>query len=73
MSMIQIKYVDTQHSNWHHRRQMDIADHHIYSMQLVSLFCGCESFVFQHEQTCWRIFRCVGKREAKASSSRSNQ
>ena len=59
-----------------HKRQMDTADttsqhndaHHIYSMQFVSLFCGCESLIFQHEQTCQRIFRYIGLYEAKASS-----
>ena len=29
---------------------------HSHSEQFVSLLCGCESFVFQHEQTCRRIF-----------------
>ena len=36
---------------------------HIYKKQFVSPFCGCESFIFQHEQTCLRIFRCICKRK----------
>ena len=63
-----------------HRRQMDTTDtsgqhhdaHHIYSKQFVSFFCSCESVIFQHEQTCRRIFRCICERETKASSLRSN-
>ena len=46
--------------------------HHIYSKQVVSFLCGCESFVFQHEHTCWIIFRCIGKRETKGSSLHCN-
>ena len=73
-----------QHSNWQtstqkriiHRRQMDATDttgenhdsHHIYAMQLVSVFYGCDSFFYKHEQTCRRLCRCIGKRETKASS-----
>ena len=36
--------------------------------QLVSFFCVCECFIFQHESTCWRIFRYIGQRDTKASS-----
>ena len=35
--------------------------HHIYLKQFISLFCSCESFIFQHEQTCRRIFRHANK------------
>ena len=63
-----------------HKEQMDTTGttghhhdaHHIYSKQIVGFFCGCESFIFQHEQTCRGIFRCIGKRETKPSSLRCN-
>ena len=63
-----------------HQRQMDTADstsqhhvaHNIYLKQFVIPFCGCQSFIFQHEQTCWSIFRCICKRETKASSLHRN-
>ena len=74
-SMIQIKYVNTtqqqadiltkgsfirdrwtaEHTSQHHE------EHHIYSKQFVTLFCGCESCIFQHEQT----FRCFSKRQTE--------
>ena len=46
--------------------------HHIYSQQCVSFFCMCDPFVFQHEQTCWRIVRYISQGETKASSLRSS-
>ena len=46
--------------------------HHACSKQFASFFCSCESFIFRHEQTCWGIFRCIGKRETKPSSLRTN-
>ena len=69
-----------QHKKIIHRRQVDTTDttgehhdsHHLYSKQFVSFFCSCESFFVQHVQTCPRIFRCIGKRERKASSLLSN-
>ena len=41
--------------------------------QFVSFFCVCESFSFQQEQTCPKIFRCIGTRETKSSSLRSHE
>ena len=59
-----------------HQRQIDTTvtigehhdSHHIFSKQFVSFFCCGEPCTFQHEYTCWRIFRHIGQREAKASS-----
>ena len=46
--------------------------HHICSRQFVSLYCCCESCIFQHEQTCWRIFRCICKRKTMARALHRN-
>ena len=62
------------------QRQMDTADtagqnhdaHYICSKTFVSLSFDCEPFIFQHEQTCQRIFHCICKRKTKASSLHPN-
>ena len=72
--MIQIKDVSTTLHKKVHSPETD-GHHdarHIYSKQFVSLICYCESFGFQHEQTCQRNFRCICKRETKACSLHRN-
>ena len=39
--------------------------HHIYSKQMNSCFCSCESCIIQHELTCRIIFRYNDWRGAK--------
>ena len=47
--------------------------HRIYRKQFVSFFCGCESVIFQHEQTCQRIIRGIGKFRHVLSRSTSSR
>ena len=54
--MIQVEHVNTtQH----------LADILTYSLQFVSPFSGCESFIFETEQTCRIFFRCIGSAKQK--------
>ena len=83
--MIQIKYVSTTQQladilaigaftgdTWTPLTLLvNIMTHTTFTQRNLQFFRGCESFIFQHEQTCWRIFCCIGKIEAKASSLHS--
>ena len=54
---------------------MDTADpivtHTTFKTNL-SVSCAVVSFIFQHEQTCQKIFRYIGKRETNATSLHGN-